>query len=163
MIFKKSDKYAEKKNRSWSKYITGDLWFEAYVSRDWITIFQRIEWPGREDGKSVSNMCIPVDVLKDAIIKSMKPEGALNREFELALVPVGTETHSVDVVSLKLYRDKLEELFIARQGLADARQAFGEESEAVKFAVKVVVSKEEQVESIYAQLIGDPPTQKGEE
>ena len=163
MIFDKKNKYVEKKNRSWREYITGDLWFEAYVSRDQMHIIQRMVESGCEDGDEVSSMSVPVDVLKDAIIESMIPEGAISREYDLALVPVGTETRSVDVVSLKMYRDKLEALFKAQQGLADARQAFGWQSEAAKFAEKVVGAMEKQVDAVYAQLIGDPPTQERNE
>lgn len=163
MIFDKKNKYVEKKNRSWREYITGDLWFEAYVSRDQMHIIQRMVEPGCEDGDEVSSMSVPVDVLKDAIIESMIPEGAISREYDLALVPVGTETRSVDVVSLKMYRDRLEALFKAQQGLADARQAFGWQSEAAKFAEKVVGAMEKQVDAVYAQLIGDPPAQERNE
>lgn len=152
---RKAEEYKAKKTRSWGKYVSGDVWFNAYISHGLMHISQNVVEHSEDDGTEIASIAVPLDIIKEAILNNMVPEGALAREFVLTVVPDGTETHAVDVVSLKIYRDKLEDLFQAKQGLADARQAFGWQSEAAKFAEKVVEAKQIMVDNVYAQLTGD--------
>lgn len=152
---RKDEEYRAKKAHSWGKYVSGDVWFHAYISHGLMHITQSIVEHSEDDGTEIASMAVPLDIVKEAITKNMVPEGALAREFVLTVVPDGTEIHAVDVVSLKIYRDRLEDLFQAKQGLADARQAFGWQSEAAKFAEKVVEAKQILVDNVYAQLTGD--------
>lgn len=153
---RKTEEYRAKKARSWGKYVSGDVWFHTYISNGLMHICQKVvEDIEDDDGTEIASMAVPLDVVKEAIVGDMVPEGALAREFVLTVVPDGTEIHAVDVMSLKIYRDKLEDLFQAKQGLADARQAFGWQSEAAKFAEKVVEAKQREVDSVYTQLTGD--------
>lgn len=153
---RKTEGYRAKKARSWGKYINGDVWFHAYISNGLMHISQKvIQNIEDDDGIDIASISLPKDIVKEAIIEDMIPKDALAKDFVLTVVPEGTEIHAVDVVSLKMYRDKLEDLFQAKQGLADARQAFGWQSEVAKFAEKVVEAKQIAVDSVYAQLTGD--------
>ncbi|MBQ7621098.1 MAG: hypothetical protein IJV47_02435 [Candidatus Methanomethylophilaceae archaeon] len=152
---RKTEEYRAKKTHNWGKYLNGDVWFHAYVSKGLMHISQEVVENDEDDGTEIASMVIPLDIVKEAIVDDMVPEGALAREFVLTVVPDGTEIHAVDVVSLKIYRDRLEDLFQAKQGLADARQAFGWQSEAAKFAEKVVEAKQMTVDNVYAQLTGN--------
>lgn len=62
---------------------------------------------------------------------------------------------TLDAISLKSYREKIEALTKARIGLQDAERSFGHQSEPAKWAETLVRDLEKQVDEVYKALTGE--------
>jgi hypothetical protein len=143
----------------------GELGYDISVCYDnprYMDITQRIWHYIDGDSYDTTTMHvnkIPVADVKAALIRhELKSKGIKGYEgnYELKLVPKGdTSPNTLDAISLKVYREKIEALTKARIGLSDAERSFGYQSEPAKWAETLVRNLEKQVDEAYKALTGE--------
>ena len=160
-IFKKNDTNERTCRDYYRDYRRGQIGYRMYSLSDkkgYLTLVQTLYWETdcEEAQEDIATMeRIPIEVVEDAIIEyrlKQADSGLHRQECELRLVPKGEEPKAFDMITLKQYREQIEALCRAQSGLADARQAFGWQSEVAKHAEKIVESKKKEVEETYKRL-----------
>lgn len=147
----------------------GELAYDIYVCSTnprYMNIVQRVWNLTSQDGFDTTLLTvenIPRADVENALISYMlKGTGLQPRNFTLKAVPISDDVIKVDAVTLKQYRESIERLVKAQNGLDNIGKTYGWESEPAKWARTLVSNLSNQVDDVYRKLTGTDDKEEDE-